>query len=141
MLAKKAAKKEKEMVKLEKKHAEEEKRIEANRKKIQEDIHKIKEDRQKAITQMLEATKKIKKNPLFKQIEDKFKEDEESEFEKRKQHLRSLRNLHQPLNHDEILEHAKKFDELTKEKAELRKKVRQDQALSYDYSKYQTKFL
>jgi len=36
---------------------------------------------------MLEETRKVSKNPLYKQIEDKFKEDEESQMEKRKKHL------------------------------------------------------
>ena len=76
--------------------------IEDKRKKIQDNIHKIKEDRQLAITTMLEETRKVSKNPLFRQIEDKFKDDEVSEIEKRKKHLQSLRNLHQPLNHEEI---------------------------------------
>jgi hypothetical protein len=36
---------------------------------------------------MLEETRKVAKNPLYRQIEDKYKEDEESEIEKRKKHL------------------------------------------------------
>jgi hypothetical protein len=90
---------------------------------------------------MLEETKKVKKNPLYKQIEDRWKEDEETELAKRKLHIQSLRNLH-PLNHEELMEHAKKIDTIVKEKEELRKKKRLDEyASSYDYSKYQTRFL
>lgn len=55
-------------------------------------------------------------------MESKFKlEIEESEIEKRKLHLKSLRDLHKPLNHEEILEHSKKMEELSKEKLEKRK--------------------
>lgn len=73
---------------------------------------------------MLEETKKVQRNPLFKQIKQKYEEDEESEIDKRKRHLQSLRDLRQPLNRDEILEHSKKMDEIVKEKAEERKNKR-----------------
>lgn len=39
------------------------------------------------MSMMLESTKKINKHPLFKQIEDKFKEDELNEIDKKKKHL------------------------------------------------------
>ncbi len=43
---------------------------------------------------MLEETRKISvQTPLYKRLEDKYKEDEMSEMEKRKNHLRSLRDL------------------------------------------------
>jgi hypothetical protein len=92
---------------------------------------------------MLEETRKIVRNPLYKQIEQRFNEDEESEIEKRKRHLQSLRDLRQPLNHDEIQEHAKKMDEIVKEKAERRKQDRLASSVnaSYDPSKYHTRFL
>lgn len=62
-------------------------------------------------------------------------------MEKRKRHLQSLRDLHKPLNHEEILEHGKKFEETLKEKLEKKRKEREEQIRSYDYSKFQTKFL
>lgn len=47
-----------------------------------------------------------------------------------------------PIDHDSIVEHAKKMEELTKKKTdELKKKRLEDMIQSYDYSKYQTKFL
>lgn len=74
---------------------------------------------------MIEETRKINRNPSYKQIEQKFKlEYEDSEIEKRKLHLKSLRDLHKPINHDELLEHSKKMEELTKEKLEKRKTER-----------------
>eukprot|EP00347_Sterkiella_histriomuscorum_P020948 403335841 len=125
-----------------KKQDKEHKEIEEKRKKISDTIHKIKEDRQQSISQMLEETRKVQKNPLYRQIEQKFHEDEESEIEKRKRHLQSLRDLRQPLNREEILEHGKKMDDIVKEKQEERKKSRIALVThSYDYSKYHTKFL
>lgn len=91
---------------------------------------------------MLEETRKVARNPLYKQIETRYHEDEETEIEKRKRHLQSLRDLRQPLNRDEILEHSKKMDEIVREKAEERKNKRMAiYNQSYDYSKYHTKFL
>lgn len=36
---------------------------------------------------MLEDSKKVQKQPLFKQIEERYKEDELSEIDRRKRHL------------------------------------------------------
>ena len=92
---------------------------------------------------MLEETRKISaQTPLFKRLEEKFKEDEVSEMEKRKKHLQSLRDLRQPIKEGELDEHSKKFEELVKIKTEQRKENRLKQfQSSYDYSKYHTKFL
>ena len=76
-----------------KKKEKELREIEDKRKKIAESIQKTKDDRQLAMSMMLEETKKINRTPLYKQIEEKFKEDEMSEMEKRKRHLQSLRDL------------------------------------------------
>lgn len=70
---------------------------------------------------------------------------EEEEVEKRKDHLKSMRELNKPQNHEELLEHSKKVEELTKatiekRKAERAEKIKKEQ-MSYDYSKYHTKFL
>ncbi len=73
---------------------------------------------------MLEDTKKVSKNPLYKQIEQKFNEDEEFEKEKTLKQLQSLKNLHQPLDHEDLMEHAKKVDEMLKEKTEKKKEKR-----------------
>lgn len=63
-------------------------------------------------------------------------------MDKRKKHLQSLRDLRLPLNHEELIEHAKKMDDLVNEKVEKRKKERLTQfQSSYDYSKYHTRFL
>jgi hypothetical protein len=62
---------------------------------------------------MNEETKKIRK-PLFNQMNERYKEVEEEEQEKRKMHIQSIRDLHKPMNHDEILEHGKRMEELTK---------------------------
>lgn len=67
----------------------------------------------------------------------KYKVEEESEIEKRKKHLQSLRELKPSINHDELVEHSKKIDEIAKEKFEERKKMRMTKlAESYDYSQY-----
>ena len=47
----------------------EQKEIEKKRKEIQDNIVKIKEEREHAIKSMLENTKRINKNPLYKQLE------------------------------------------------------------------------
>ena len=47
----------------------EHKEIEKKRKEIQDNIVKIKEEREHAIKSMLENTKRINKNPLYKQLE------------------------------------------------------------------------
>jgi hypothetical protein len=52
--------------------------------------------------------------------------EEDSEIDKRKRHLRSLRDLHKPLDHEDILEHSKKIDEIVKEKVEIRRKEREE---------------
>mmetsp|Transcript_524 Transcript_524/g.575 ORF Transcript_524/g.575 Transcript_524/m.575 type:complete len:82 (+) Transcript_524:675-920(+) len=66
-------------------------------------------------------------------------------MEKRKKHLASLRNLHAPMDKDEILEHSRKMEEKAKELFEKKKKEREDyyskHVQSYDYAKFQTKFL
>jgi hypothetical protein len=49
---------------------------------------------------MMDNTTKLEKEPLFKKLEKKYIEEEESEFEKRKKHLASLRDLRAPLNRD-----------------------------------------
>jgi hypothetical protein len=50
-------------------------------------MEKLKKERENKMKIAFEETKKIVKNPLFRQIENRYKEDEESEFEKRKRHL------------------------------------------------------
>lgn len=78
----------------------------------------MKNTRESAMKLMTDSTKLINKEPLFKQINNKLKLDEESEIDKRKKHLQSLRDLRQTLDHDEILERSKKLEEISKEKAE-----------------------
>ena len=94
---------------------------------------------------MIEKTKLINKQPLFKKIETKVENEEKSEMEKRKQHLQSLRDLRQPLDFEMLAEHSKRVDELQKYNTEKAKKTQAKQLLelekSYDYSKFKTKFL
>lgn len=47
----------------------------------------MKEERERAFSTIIEEQKKINKNPLFRQIEYKYKDQEDSEIEKRKKHL------------------------------------------------------
>ena len=65
---------------------------------------------------------------------------------KRKEHLQSLRDLRQPLNHEELLEHSKRVEEmqklhvtlkLEKMKSKSMAELEKTQALG----KYKTKFL
>lgn len=67
--------------------------IEQKRRRISESIHKQKEEREKAFT-TFDESKKVDMNPLYKQLEYKYKDYEDSEMEKRKKQLQSLRDLH-----------------------------------------------
>ncbi len=93
---------------------------------------------------MQEETKKINKKPMFRVINEQYETTKESELDSRKKHLASIRDLHQPLDHEALVEHKKKMDEIVKEKVDKWKKDREDRvvelAKSYDYSKYKSKF-
>eukprot|EP00347_Sterkiella_histriomuscorum_P011753 403371232 len=132
-----------ESLKAKRQHEIEQHEILIKRRSIQESIHRQKEERERTFQTLVEEQKKVNKNPLFKQIEYKFKDQEDSEIEKRKKHLQSLRELHQPIERSELYEHSRKMEEIVKEKIEWRKHERRNrqQNASYDYSKYQSKFL
>ncbi|CDW82839.1 UNKNOWN [Stylonychia lemnae] len=118
--------------------------IEQKRKRISESISKMKEDREKAFHSLYEdQSTKVISQPLYKKLEYRYKDLEDSEIEKRKKHLQSLRELHQPIDRSDILEHSRKMEEIVREKVEERKRDRMQryQNASYDYSKYQSKFL
>ena len=83
------------------------------------------------------------REPLFRKLEERYREEEESEMEKRKRRLAELRQMKGvKMNHEEIIEHAKKMEELAKEKSEERRKIREERSnFSYDASKYHNKFM
>lgn len=73
------------------------KNMEKEQKKI-DVIHKIeniKANREHSWMEMQENTRKVSKNPLFKQLEQKFKQEHEiPELEKRKRDLALRRNMY-----------------------------------------------
>jgi hypothetical protein len=75
---------------------------------------------------MNKRTKEIS-SPLYRQIEEGYKLDPKKpgkyvikELENRKQMLKSIRDLHKPIDHDELQEYRQKMDaqveELTKKR-------------------------
>jgi hypothetical protein len=48
---------------------------------------KVKNDIENARNSMLDATRRINRNPLYKDLEESYKSKELSEIEKRKRHL------------------------------------------------------
>lgn len=74
---------------------------------------------------MIEETKKISKQPkLYQEIEKKFTDEQLKELEKeRLMKLKEIKENRKPLSKDEIESHARKYEELIRQKKdELRKK-------------------
>lgn len=57
-------------------------------------MQKVKNEREAALRWMDEKKSIVQKHPLFDQLEKRDKKLEKTEIEKRKQHLKSLRDLH-----------------------------------------------
>ena len=71
---------------------------------------KIAEERKKKIEQMNAETKKIV-SPNYRKIEKEYSQKTLMPYlEQKKKILNSLRDLHKPLNHDELQEYRSKID-------------------------------
>lgn len=74
---------------------------------------------------MVEETKKIsKRTKLFEELEKKYADDASKEAEnKRFEKLKEIKAQHQPVSKDEIMSHAKKYEDIIRQKREeLRQK-------------------
>jgi hypothetical protein len=74
---------------------------------------------------MIQETKKIsKRTKLYEELEKKFIDENEKESEaKRLEKLKEIKALRQPVRQDEIINHAKKYEEVLRQKREeLRQK-------------------
>jgi uncharacterized damage-inducible protein DinB len=63
---------------------------------------------------MIEETKKIsKRTKLYEELEKKFlDENKQEENAKRLEKLKEIKAMHQPVSKDDILSHAKKYEEV-----------------------------
>ena len=75
---------------------------------------------------MVEETKKIsKRSRLFIDIERKFTDDQMREAEKQRlEKLREIKERNQPISKDEIVEHARKYEDIIRQKKEELKQKR-----------------
>lgn len=78
---------------------------------------KRKRELEEAQVRKLQYAELLKEKPLHKRIEEKYVENVEmKELERRKEELAKKRQIFQPLNKSELLEHARKHDQLLREK-------------------------
>lgn len=66
------------------------------------------------------------KTPLYKKLEDKYRKRLMPELERKKMVLRSIRDMHKPLDHEEIMNHARKYSQERKEEIEHRRQEREN---------------
>jgi hypothetical protein len=87
---------------------------ERRREEIQNKIKERIENRQMSQKRMIEETKKIsKKQKLYIEIEKKFTDESSKEAEqKRLEKLKEIKAMHQPVSKDDIISHARKYEEV-----------------------------
>lgn len=100
------------------KEEEERQKFESKKSEIVNKIESRKERIQKSKTEMLSETRKrVRKSPLHSKIESEFENSYViPELQKRKQVLSQIRNFHQPIRLDKIMQHSEEKKELLKEK-------------------------
>jgi len=114
----------KELEERQRKLEEEKANLNAEKERRREEIEKRIKDRieQRQISQqrMVEETKKISKKPkLFIELEKKFTDEQMREAEKQRiEKLREIKAQHQPVSKDEITEHARKYEDIIRQKRE-----------------------
>lgn len=93
---------------------------ERRREEIQNKIKERIENRQMSQKRMIEETKKIsKKQKLYIEIEKKFTDESSKEAEqKRLEKLKEIKAMHQPVSKDDIISHARKYEEVIRQKRE-----------------------
>lgn len=85
--------------------------------KMQERTRRRKKELEEAEYRRLQYQDLLHEKPLYQKIEERyFDQIEMKEFERRKEELAKKRINFQPLNKSELLEHAKKHDQILKEK-------------------------
>ena len=69
---------------------------------------------------MQEETKKISKKPkLFIEIEKKYTEEQIKEIERQRiEKLKEIKAQHQPVSKDDIINHARKYEDIIRQKRE-----------------------
>jgi len=100
---------------------EKDRRREEIERKIKERI----EQRHISQQRMVEETKKISKKPkLFIELEKKYTDEQIKEVEKNRiEKLKEIKAQHQPVSKDEIVNHARKYEDIIRQKREeLRQK-------------------
>jgi hypothetical protein len=73
---------------------------------------------------MVEETKKITKKPKFIELEKKYTDEQIKEVEKQRfEKLKEIKAQHQPVSKEEIVNHARKYEDIIRQKREeLRQK-------------------
>eukprot|EP00347_Sterkiella_histriomuscorum_P010028 403338967 len=100
---------------------------EKNRKRdmMEQKIKERQEQRQLSQQRMVFETKKLGKKPkMYQEIERKFTEEQMIQIEKeRVEKLKEIKDVHKPINKDDIENHSRKYEDLMRQKKEeLRKK-------------------
>ncbi len=69
---------------------------------------------------MQEETKKISKKPkLFIELEKKYTEEQIKEIERQRiEKLKEIKAQHQPVSKDDIINHARKYEDIIRQKRE-----------------------
>ena len=95
---------------------EKDKRREEIEKKIKDRI----EQRHISQQRMVEETKKISKKPkLFVELEKKYTDEQIKEVERQRiEKLKEIKAQHQPVSKDEIVSHARKYEDIIRQKRE-----------------------
>lgn len=84
---------------------------------MQERARKRKKELEDAQMRKAQYAEQLKEKPLHKKIEEKyFEQVEMKELERRKEELAKKRQIFQPLNKSELIEHARKHDQILREK-------------------------
>ena len=141
-------KEKREADKLKKQEEVEEKKrqeLEDKHKAIEDKINQMKEERKKNLELIKENTKKIEK-PKYTSIQHNYEEKVlMPTLEKKKEALKSLRNLHKPIDLAEIREHGKKMDDIVEKQKEKLYKERtqlyETHRNNYNYKEYETNYL
>lgn len=130
---------EKRLKRLEEEEKQKQIELEKRQKEVEEKVKKIEEERKKKIEIMNENTKKIEP-PMYRNIQKSYSKNVlMPSLEQKKKALASIRDLHRPIQIEEILEHKKKIDEIIE-----KKRKEHDENMPKDdftYKKYETNWI
>ncbi|CAI2363963.1 unnamed protein product [Moneuplotes crassus] len=128
-----------ELQKLEQEEEEEKTNHEQKVKELEEKIQNIEAERKRKIEEMNANTKKIEK-PHFRKIQKNYTDKVlMPNLEQKKKKLAMIRDMHKPIDMDEIFEHKKKMDEIAeKHRKEFEMNRPKD---DFTYKKYETNWL